>query len=240
MQSENPPPYTAHIDSEAQEDLILSPTIFILAGQSIHIETRDNPPTYQLSRGIANLTRITERVTFERYDQIISIIHSSQGVSTPTIKRRPRHLYDLRRTPKQPRIGLRRSRSSSDAPEYYIHSFSRRTLGHVGLRKFSRGGFAAGFSAVPVHFAQNQARCIGQCPALFQLQRKGNQSEWSSVKDKTVVAIEDTADNEHRLIFSKAMPRREVDALVALWCCRIWQEAAARAEAERNGKSIVA
>lgn len=237
MENENPPPYEESPEDDALADPILEPAIFVLTGQTIHVETVDSPPAYELSRGVASLTKSTVKVTFERFDKIIGSSTAADG-RIPTVKRRRRHLYDLRRTAKMPRIGLSRGRHKYDAPEYYLHSVSRRTLGHIGLQKFSNGGFSAGFSAVPVYIAASQARWADWRPPLFRLQRKADKSEWISVNDETTVAVEDTEDNEQRLIFMRALPRREVDALVALWCCRIWQDAAVRAETARNDEEM--
>lgn len=228
-----PPSYEPHQQHEVQDNAIVGPTIFVLAGQSIHAKTPDSPPVYELSRSVAILTKATEKVEFERLDLTVHGT-SAEGVIAPVIRYRRRHLYDLRRTVKKPRIGLSRSRANSDAPEYYIHSLSRRTLGHVGLSKFSHGGFPAGFSAVAVQVKGSQVRLVNRDKPLFRLQRSEHRSHWVSVESEDVLAIEDAADNQKRLIFMKPMPRKEVDALVALWCCRIWQSAAARAEVARR------
>ncbi|KAJ6786282.1 hypothetical protein PWT90_00822 [Aphanocladium album] len=235
MEQELPPPYAAQPVDDVQSDPIVEPTIYVLAGQSVYTETLNSPAAYELSRNVATLTKATEKVEFERCDQTIGATSDESGTAIPTVKLRRRHLYDLRRTAKQPRIGLSRSRYSFDAPEYYIHSLSRRTLGHLGLSKCSSGGFAAGFSAVPVYLTESQqVRFSRYRKRLFTLRREGDRSHWLLADgDETVVAIEDAADNQHRLIFIKAITRREVDALVALWCCRIWQAAAVKAEVAR-------
>ncbi|KAM3553799.1 hypothetical protein ARSEF4850_006762 [Beauveria asiatica] len=208
-------------DDNNNDNATVEPTIFILAGQAVYAETVDGPPAYELSRAVATLTKSTEKVEFERLDQILSAAGPADDLaSSPTIRRRRprrRHLYDLRRTPKQPRLGLARSRARSDAPEYYLHSQSlRRTLGHVGLAKARPGGWAAGFRAMPVD--------------------KGGRSRWVAAADgEETLAIEDAADRQRRLILTRALPRKEVDALVALWCASTWQEAAARADKELRG-----
>ena len=227
------PPYQVRSHDDVLDDPTVEPTIFILAGQAIHAETAYSPAAYELNRAVATLTKSTEKVEFQRVDQVISAA-SSDGA--PTVKSRRRHLYDLRRTVKQPRIGFSRSRSNSDAPEYYIHSMSsRRTLGHVGLSKSRHGGFAAGFTAVPVSVATtSQARFAEHKPPLFALRRTKDRSQWVAADGDETVAIEDAADEQQRLILMKAMPRKEVDALVALWCCSIWQDAAERAEEARH------
>ncbi len=229
------PPYEARSHDDVQDDPVVDPTIFILAGQSVHAEATSAPPAYELSRAVATLTKSTEKVEFERVDQVVG---ASTTDGAPTVKRRRRHLYDLRRTVKQPRIGLGRSRSSSDAPEYYIHSLSsRRTLGHLGLAKARHGGFAAGFTAVPVSVpaaTTSRARFADGAAPLFALRRTRDRSQWVVADGDETVAIEDAADEQQRLMLLKALPRKDVDALVALWCCRIWQDAAARAEEARS------
>ncbi|KAF1731140.1 hypothetical protein CRV24_009216 [Beauveria bassiana] len=246
------PPYEevqSHDDDNDVDNATVEPTIFILAGQAVYAETIDGPPAYELSRAVATLTKSTEKVEFERLDQVLSAAAApadSSSAASPPIRRRRRrrHLYDLRRTPKQPRLGLARSRARSDAPEYYLHSqSSRRTLGHVGLAKDrSGGGWAAGFRAVPVHVAAattGRARFAdgadGATP-LFALRRdKGGRSRWVAADGEETLAIEDAADRQRRLILTRALPRKEVDALVALWCASIWQEAAVRADEELRG-----
>ncbi|KAM3437508.1 hypothetical protein NHJ13734_004575 [Beauveria thailandica] len=249
------PPYeqvqSRHNDADDDDDnATVEPTIFILVGQAVYAETVDGPPAYELSRAVATLTKSTEKVEFERLDQILSPAGPADDLasSSPTFRRRPRrrHLYDLRRTPKQPRLGFARSRARSDAPEYYLHSQSlRRTLGHVGLAKARSGGWAAGFRAMPVHVAgatTSRARFStddgGGGEPLFALRRdKGGRSRWVVVAadGEETLAIEDAADRQRRLILTRALRRKEVDALVALWCASIWQEAAARADKELRG-----
>ncbi|KAM3533912.1 hypothetical protein MY4038_002790 [Beauveria bassiana] len=242
------PPYEevqSHDDDNDDDNATVEPTIFILAGQAVYAETIDSPPAYELSRAVATLTKSTEKVEFERLDQVLSAAapDSSSAAASPTIRRRRRrrrHLYDLRRTPKQPRLGLARSRARSDAPEYYLHSHSsRRTLGHVGLAKARSGGWATGFHAVPVHVAAattSRARFADGAPPLFALRRdKGGRSRWVAADGEETLAIEDASDRQRRLILTRALPRKEVDALVALWCASIWQEAAVRADEELRG-----
>ncbi|OAA54178.1 hypothetical protein ISF_08405 [Cordyceps fumosorosea ARSEF 2679] len=244
-----PPPYQAQSQpDDPQDDPLVEPTVFILAGQSVHAENVSSPPAYALSRAVATLTKSTEKVEFERLDTVLA--------SSGAVRHRSRHLYDLRRSVKQPRIGFSRARAASDAPEYYLHSQSpRRTLGHVGLAKARRGGFAAGFRALPVVVpAATTSRARfggdgdGELPA-FELRRAGDRSRWvvggggeeeKKEEDAAVVAIEDAADEQRRLILTRALPRKQVDVLVALWCCSIWQEAAEReARREITGNSFM-
>jgi hypothetical protein len=45
-----------------------------------------------------------------------------------------------------------------------------------------------------------------------------------------VVAIEDYGDGQYRFIITASLHRVTIDAIVALWCCRIWQQPAEHAE----------
>lgn len=235
MEHDTPPPYDAESHGGVHGPPMVNTSIFILVGQSIHTETTDSPPAYQLSRAVTSLTKSTDRVEFKRLDQIISA-NSVEGA--PTVRRRRRHLYDLRRTAEQPRLGFHKLQSSSKAPEYFLYSRSsrRQTLGHVGLCKSPDGGFAAGFTAVPVNTSEgpSQARFVEHGTPLFTLQRNKDRSQWVSAREDETVAIEDRADTQQRLILTMAMPRKDVDTLVALWCCSIWQTVAARTDKARN------
>ncbi|TQV92103.1 hypothetical protein V2A60_004402 [Cordyceps javanica] len=247
MKDDVPPPYQAKPNDDVWDDPVVEPTIFVLAGQSIHTETTDSPPAYELSRAVATLSNSTDKVELERVDQIIGAPPAEDGA--PTVRRRRRHLYDLRHSTKQPNVFFVRSPSDPDAPEYYIHSqSSRRTLGHFGLTKVrSHGGGGGGFRVMPVHVpaasaTTSRVRFAQDAAPLFELRRSGDRSQWVAaaaaaaapvVGDETV-AIEDAADQQRRLILMKALPRKEVDVLVAMWCCSIWQESATRINEERR------
>jgi hypothetical protein len=57
---------------------------------------------------------------------------------------------------------------------------------------------------------------------LFEISFKNNIYEWTD-GDGNTVAVEDEGDDQHRLIVSVSLLRETLDALVALWCCRVWQ-----------------
>ncbi|KAK3943803.1 hypothetical protein QBC46DRAFT_338148 [Diplogelasinospora grovesii] len=40
---------------------------------------------------------------------------------------------------------------------------------------------------------------------------------------KGAIAVEDEGEDQHRLIVTASLKRETMDALVALWCCRIWE-----------------
>ncbi|KAJ3473280.1 hypothetical protein NLG97_g10402 [Lecanicillium saksenae] len=51
MEDQSPPPYAASPIDDPQEDPIVDPTIYVLAGQSVYAETPNSGPAYELSRG---------------------------------------------------------------------------------------------------------------------------------------------------------------------------------------------
>ncbi|RWA04223.1 hypothetical protein EKO27_g10886, partial [Xylaria grammica] len=69
---------------------------------------------------------------------------------------------------------------------------------------------------------------------LFELRKRDGRWEWAG-KDGNAVAVEDEGDDTHRLIVTAALPRATVDALVALWCCRLWEYSAEHTEDVEQG-----
>lgn len=70
---------------------------------------------------------------------------------------------------------------------------------------------------------------------LFQIQPKENGAEWMD-GDGKAIAVEDRSDEgQHKLIITASLHRETVDALVALWCGRVWQYSAENKEALHEG-----
>lgn len=58
--------------------------------------------------------------------------------------------------------------------------------------------------------------------ALFTVTKQNDKFVWTKA-DKKIVGMEDTAENRYVLLVTAPV---EVDAMVALWCCRVWQHSA--------------
>ena len=94
----------------------------------------------------------------------------------------------------------------SESPQAYIQAASRQvTISSVGLKK-----------------------------PRFQIQEKDGKDQWTD-SDGNAVAVEDHGDGQHRFIITASLHRDTIDALVALWCCRIWQHSAEHAKSLDEG-----
>jgi hypothetical protein len=225
--SEQPPSYVDATDNDVNE--ILQPTILVLAGQSIHAESAASAPLYQLDRGIASLGHATQQVEFERVDRTIKT--SSDG--EPSIKPRARHIYNLKHQKNSPG-GIEPLPSYS--PHYFIKSVSRKTLGDVGIKKshFRSQWKALSIDALGKQNDRGIPQFIKDNKPLFEIHQKNDRYEWTDA-DGNAIAVEDEGEDQHRLVITASLHRETMDALVALWCCRIWQYSADHEERPHEG-----
>src|SRR3569833_30851 len=227
--AEQQPSYDDAADAGGGADDMVQPAILVLAGQSIHAETADSAPLYQLNRGIASLTQATREVEFERVEHTVR----TGPDGGPAIRPRPRHLYMLHHPNGAPGS---LEQLPSDSPRYYARSVSRRTAGDFGIRK-SR--LRARWKALPVDVSGKKSdrglpQFVQDAAPLFEIQHKNGRYEWTDGEGKAV-ALEDEGEDQHRLIITAEMSRKMVDVLVALWCCRIWQYSADHSERIHEG-----
>ncbi|KAI1335497.1 hypothetical protein F5Y15DRAFT_245510 [Xylariaceae sp. FL0016] len=204
---DEPPSY-----DEAMETI--QPTILVLSGQSIHAESADAPPLYQFNRGIASLSLSTSEVIMERVERAVKIGADGQ----PNIKPRPRHIYNLKHSTAY------LDTLPSYAPPFYISSVSRRTAGHMGLKK-SR--FRSRWKVCPIDISGKSndhglPQFIKDASPIYEIGHKEDRYEWVDSNSKAV-AVEDEGEGQHRLIVTTPLQRKDMDALVAMWCCRLWQ-----------------
>ena len=202
-----PPSYT-QAASDAADDL-LQPVILVLDNMSIHAESDPTVPLYQVNRSIASLGRATSVVEFARLER-----------SAGTAKQRSRHIYNLYH-----RKPLLRVPSTKHA-EYFIQAVASpaRLLGHLGLKQ-SR--MSEHWTALPVDMKgwtemDRPPFVVDAAPVLEAHHRQGA-CKWTD-GDGRDVAIEYDSDQEHRLLTMASLQRETLDALVALWCCRVWQQ----------------
>ncbi|POS77677.1 hypothetical protein DHEL01_v203932 [Diaporthe helianthi] len=222
--ADTPPLYDEVVD-------ICQPTILILAGQSIHAETADSAPLYQLNRGIASLTHATQTVELQRVQYSVK---TTPG-GAPAVRPRDRHIYNLRHKHKVPG-GL--DSWPSESPNFYIESVSSSTkeAGTLGLKR-SRFPGRKQWRVLRVDRSGRNSKNDFGLPTFFKGVRpvfeishnKAAGYEWTDGEGRAV-AIEDEGEDTHRLIVTASLPRQSLDALVALWCCRIWQFSADNAE----------
>jgi hypothetical protein len=205
---ERPPAYGEH-NSDVWEPIIL-----ILADTTIHAESIDSAPLYRLSRAVAVITKATKEVEFERVERSVRTESDE-----PVVKPRSRHIYDLQ---------YKSRLNGWDAPNVFIQSVSRRTLGHFGVKR-SRLSAKKGLKVLPIDMSGKTNGVRGlplfnkEAKPLFQIQPTGDRkSEWTD-GDGNAIAVEDWSEDQHKLIITASLHRDTIDALVALWCARIWQ-----------------
>lgn len=221
--ADRPPLYDEVID-------VCEPTILILAGQSIHAESADSAPLYQVNRGIASLTHATHNVEFQRVQYSVKTTSGGE----PAVKPRDRHIYNLKHDHKVPG-GY--DKWPSESPNYLIESVSSTTreAGNLGLKR-SRFPGRKQWRVLPVDMSGKKSKhdyglptFIKDAEPVFEINFKKAGYEWTDGEGKAV-AVEDEGDDTHRLIVTASLPRKTLDALVALWCCRMWQHSADNTE----------
>jgi hypothetical protein len=213
---EKPPPY----DKPANE--IWEPTILVLADTTIHAESTDSAPLYRLSRAVGVLTSSTKEVEFERVERTVKT-----KADEPVIKPHARHIYNLKYMTKVPG-GLGAQVNGWESPNVFIQSVSRRTLGHLGVKR-SRLRTKKKLKVLPIDVSGRNSS-FGSLPSankdatpLFQIQPKDDRNSlWMDGADQAV-AVENWSDGQHNPIITASLHRDTIDALVALWCGRIWQ-----------------
>ncbi|KAK3389559.1 hypothetical protein B0H63DRAFT_463959 [Podospora didyma] len=213
---DEPPSYREQNDDP---DEILQPTVFILQGQSIHAESADSPPLYELSREIHAQGAATGLIELERIDRRIRT--SSDGTPAAVVRRKDiytlNHLLPLW------------------AVEYLckIEPATRKGLGEVGFKKspFPHTGYRA-VQVLSQKEEKNSksaaaARQAAKHDCFFVVKDKKNGVyEWCDPEGK-VVATQDSADGgtrtgQYKLLVAVPLSRRMMDGLVALWCLWLW------------------
>ncbi|PVH95304.1 hypothetical protein DM02DRAFT_618000 [Periconia macrospinosa] len=213
---ENPPAYKEPTNE------VWEPAILILADTTIYAESTDSAPLYRLSRAVATLTASTKEVEFERVEHTVEA-----KFDEPVVKPRSRHIYTLKYMTKVPG-GLGARVDGWESPNVFIQSVSRRTMGHLGVKR-SRFRPQKGLKVLPIDVSGKDSS-FGSLPSfdkyakpLFQIQPKDDGANVWTDGDGKALAVEDRGEGQDKLIITASLHRETVDALVALWCGRIWQ-----------------
>ncbi|KAI1122985.1 hypothetical protein F5Y10DRAFT_286627 [Nemania abortiva] len=225
--ADRPPSYTeVTAVATGPTDDVVQPMILVLAGQTIHAETASSAPLYHLNRGIASLPRATLKVSLERVERAVR----TSPDNGPSLRDYRRHVFTLERS------WTVYDALPSNCPRFFARAVSKRALGHVGLKKARlRSAFTA--LLIDVTGRGNKLGLPGfanDAQPVFEVRRKDGRWEWED-KDGNAVAVEDEGDVTHRLIVTAPLPRVTVDALVALWCCRLWECSAQHADDLQQG-----
>jgi len=201
------PAYTGEASTEIWE-----PAILVLAGTTIHAESADTAPLYRLSRAVANLTISTKEVEFRRIERSVKT-----RAEEPVVVPQSRHIYDINCT---------RGGDGRRTVSVFIECVSRnRTMGHLGIQRlypFLKKGLVVKSIDI-VNGLRTYGTFSKDASTLFLIEpRKDNKDVWTDCNGK-VLAMQDWSDDQHKLIITVSLHCETVDALVALWCGRIWQ-----------------
>lgn len=190
-------------------DELVEPISLIIDRQEVLAFTKESPPTalYQLDRGVANLGSATSQVTLERIGTQIRT--DSEG--NASLKPRNKLIYNLKYAP-------------SNSPSFYIQQASRQSIGSIGLKK-SR--LHKQWKALPVDISgkSNQLKSpqfIKDSLPSFIISNKGDVLEWQDTNG-IIVAHQHLQKDQHQLDVQVALKQNTLDALVALWCCHVWE-----------------
>lgn len=215
--ADEPPAYD---DLEGGASKTLDPAILVLSGQSIHAESADTAPLYQITRGVTNLTYATSEVELRRVDRVVATDDDGE----PAVKPRSRHIYDLKHLK-----GLHGTLSSlpQDSPPIFAKAMSREALGDFALKK---SVLRSHWRALPVDTTGKSSKYNWTAFAkdgkpLFEVRCKNGRYEWADAEGGGI-AVEDGGEEQQRLLITACLKREVVDALVALWCCRLWRYSA--------------
>ncbi|KAI0528482.1 hypothetical protein GGR58DRAFT_495793 [Xylaria digitata] len=224
--ADRPPSYAEAVTALSPTDDAMQPMILVLAGQTIHAETASSAPLYHLDRGIASLSRVTAKVTLERVERVVRTSSDNE----PSLRDHRRHVFTLERS------WTVYNSLPSNCPHFFARAVSKHALGHFGLKK---ARLRSAFTALPLDIAGKGNKLglpgfANDAQPLFELRRRDGRWEWAD-KNGNAVAVEDEGDDTHRMIVTAPLPRTTLDALVALWCCRLWEYSADHTEEAQQG-----
>ncbi|KAI0096707.1 hypothetical protein GGR51DRAFT_494521 [Nemania sp. FL0031] len=198
MEQMEPPPYDSHDAADADT---VHPVILVLAGRLIHSEGAGSPVLYELDHDVSFLSRADHKVSFSRHERRVRANQNQnqQGVRASNYQR---HLFNL----ESPHAVTSTSRYA-----FFLTSVSRKTLGHVGLKRTSVP--RVGFKVMLISRA-------GEDEEVFEITRKDGRYEWWEGEGRRV-AIEDSVGGKCKMIITTALPRQRADVRASrlLLCC---------------------
>ncbi|RYP61439.1 hypothetical protein DL771_010139 [Monosporascus sp. 5C6A] len=208
---DEPPPYES--DEVNISDEIVQPVTLVLAGQSIHAESSESAPLYEVNRGVSSLSYVDTTVEFSRIEHNVR----TGPDETPLIKQRSRHLYNL----------VHVKEAWKAAGLFRLQSVSRRTMGNFGLKSTSRlreGDFKV-VRMISTKDDSNEPSFEDGGRYLFEVKRNGSRCQWTNSYGSPI-AIEDVNVSQHVLVITAPLSREQADVLVATWCLRLWYDSA--------------
>lgn len=213
---------TTKTDAASRDEC--APVTLLLVGRSVRAGSPDAPPLYELGTDLAGINDAAAEVGLSRAET------GRDGAS------RQRRIYNLRRMRSGPGAYVR---LPSDSPRYLIARASGRVAGlrNLGLKEGrSLVPGRACTTAVPVDVRGRTSKhgmpnFVRDGAPAFTFSRNA----WTDAQGGPVASVHDDADGRHGLVVTAALPRAELDTLVALWCCKVWAAEVARSRPVRRG-----
>ncbi|OTA54213.1 hypothetical protein K449DRAFT_202590 [Hypoxylon sp. EC38] len=211
--------------SQYVSDDILEPVTLLLTGQSVVFDITGQKPLYQMNWDITSIPQKGSSAVFERVQED-PVTELDNATST---KQRNQHIFYLAHP-----AG---AQYQTDTPAYYLTSVSPDMLGNITLEKSKsllqktefKAMLTAGKNWSDNHLFDTNAEL------LFDIKPKliGDQYTWYDSNGQQI-AYEDGKAGQHKLVITAPMERKRRDALVAIWCLRLWHDTAESKEAKRD------
>jgi hypothetical protein len=231
--SDMPPEYSqADPASVPAPDDICQPLTLRLADRFIHTaESHDSPALYELSLGVDTLREHHREVTIERLEYRVR----GASAGEPQLASRKRLIFTLTRP----------AEITAPAFPYYLESESRQSIGNLGLKNLKPGLMRKKKIEIwkIVKDRTSQFDFVRR-EKLFDVKQSKERMdyEWTLSVSGVIIANESDEDGLHRLQIVMTTDRMTVDALIASWCLRLWQDLAdqnriKRVKGWRDGKT---
>ena len=207
----------------------IGPAALILDDESVNDEASPETPLYRLSRTVTIVTHKSSSITLERLDHAAPDKADTPG---PPLERRHGLFY---------LVHPANARYRTDVHPYYMTAQKPGMLGNVRLEttqsRLQRTEFKALLSpgrsaADDTLFDANDGESV-----LFSAKTKwmGGRCNWTDAKGMEL-AFEDGKSKKPRLVITAAMETDLRDALVGVWCLKVWRDAAETSTAKKDGE----
>lgn len=210
--------------SDMIEPLLLSFTNKVIARLPQTLQDDEPLEMYTLSWDFLHNPRYGRDVDLQRVVRTLK----TTSAGDPKVRLRERLAYAIRCL-SEPTVAAELS-TIVNTPRAWVSKASRSAMGSFGLKPASLWRKKGAFKAVKL--MKGTPKAVGQVgleqppvfdkgekKPLFEISKDG---VWTDADGQVLARAEDGEGSEKRLITNVHMRRDVLDALVALWCCRIW------------------